>query len=402
MGKPSDPKTYLLGGAVVVLLAVVAVLVIRVEGDRTRETIREVAQETRVEIEQAAKEGVEEATDAAKEGARDAVREGVKEAGKVVRELPGDVLEDILDIVRGDSSGRAEDDIANSDTVVEGGDTTKKAGDTADESAPAEEATPDQPKSEKKENRLKPQNLVTEIFKLGREVAKAADDIAQETLGLTIEDEKEVGEKFHQLLLKQHKTLDAPAEQTRIADLAAPLLETRTRKEIEYTFTIVDGPEVNAFALPGGYVYVHQGLLEFAKSDAELQFVLGHEIGHVDLKHCIRKFTYAVRAGEFAGMPAEQAVTAIYHLYELQFNEDSEFASDEYSFLRLLDLGRTRDEALSFHRRLTEHLKGLGVETAEREPTSVPDAISLEFDNHFRSHPPNEERTKKLEVIEKP
>jgi predicted Zn-dependent protease len=55
----------------------------------------------------------------------------------------------------------------------------------------------------------------------------------------------------------------------------------------------VDTPVVNAFALPGGYVYVTRGLLAYVNSDAELAGVLGHEIGHVTARHAVKQYTKA-------------------------------------------------------------------------------------------------------------
>lgn len=57
------------------------------------------------------------------------------------------------------------------------------------------------------------------------------------------------------------------------------------RKSVKYTFQILDSDDVNAYALPGGYVYVTRGALSFANSEAELAGILGHEIGHVDAFH---------------------------------------------------------------------------------------------------------------------
>ena len=69
-------------------------------------------------------------------------------------------------------------------------------------------------------------------------------------------------------------------------ELQRPSLRICRRKTMHYTFTIVDDPAVNAFSHLGGFVYVHTGLLKMARQDWELEFVLAHEIGHVDLKHC--------------------------------------------------------------------------------------------------------------------
>lgn len=68
------------------------------------------------------------------------------------------------------------------------------------------------------------------------------------------------------------------------------------RKDVNYTFTVVDSPVVNAFALPGGYVYVTRGLLALANSEAELAGVIGHEIGHVTARHSAERYSQGVLA----------------------------------------------------------------------------------------------------------
>ncbi len=65
------------------------------------------------------------------------------------------------------------------------------------------------------------------------------------------------------------------------------------RPGLAWRFTLVDSPEVNAFALPGGYVYVTRGLLAYLNSEAELAAVLGHEIGHVTARHGVRQASAA-------------------------------------------------------------------------------------------------------------
>ena len=68
------------------------------------------------------------------------------------------------------------------------------------------------------------------------------------------------------------------------------------RTDVQYKFYVIDSPIVNAFALPGGYVYVTRGLLALANSEAELAAVLGHEIGHVTARHSAERFSQSVLA----------------------------------------------------------------------------------------------------------
>ena len=68
------------------------------------------------------------------------------------------------------------------------------------------------------------------------------------------------------------------------------------RPQLQYRFAVLDSPEVNAFALPGGYIYVTRGILAHLNSEAELAAVLGHEIGHVTARHAVRQYSAAMAA----------------------------------------------------------------------------------------------------------
>ncbi len=63
------------------------------------------------------------------------------------------------------------------------------------------------------------------------------------------------------------------------------------RTGLEYRFTVLDTPDVNAFALPGGFIYITRGILAYLNSEAELAAVLGHEIGHVTARHSVRQMS---------------------------------------------------------------------------------------------------------------
>ena len=65
------------------------------------------------------------------------------------------------------------------------------------------------------------------------------------------------------------------------------LAKHRKRPDITYRFTVLDDPSINAFAIKGGYVHVNVGLLNFVSSDDELAATLGHEMGHVEMRHVV-------------------------------------------------------------------------------------------------------------------
>ena len=83
---------------------------------------------------------------------------------------------------------------------------------------------------------------------------------------------------------------DAQLQQL-VAELGASLAATSERPNLPWTFRVVDDPIVNAFALPGGFIYVSRGILAHFDSEAQLVSVLGHEIGHVTARHSASQIT---------------------------------------------------------------------------------------------------------------
>jgi len=95
---------------------------------------------------------------------------------------------------------------------------------------------------------------------------------------------------------KQYEVVKNPALQAYVQDVGARLAAKSHRPHLQYTFTVLDSPEVNAFALPGGYIYITRGIMAHLNSEAELAGVLGHEIGHVTARHSVRQYSAAVAA----------------------------------------------------------------------------------------------------------
>ncbi len=112
-------------------------------------------------------------------------------------------------------------------------------------------------------------------------------------------DEARIGAEEHPKILAEFGgAYDENPELTRYVDSVGQFVAaTAERRDVQYTFTILDTPDVNAFALPGGYVYVTRGLLALADNEAELAGVLGHEIGHVNARHTAERAGQEQQAG---------------------------------------------------------------------------------------------------------
>ena len=84
---------------------------------------------------------------------------------------------------------------------------------------------------------------------------------------LKAEDEKRLGQALHDLILSFHGKVKDGALSRRVDEAAEPFVAARTRKEIDYTFTVLDSDAINAFSHPGGYVYVTSGLVKWIGED---------------------------------------------------------------------------------------------------------------------------------------
>ena len=109
--------------------------------------------------------------------------------------------------------------------------------------------------------------------------------------------EVEMGAQAHQDVLKEYAALDNPALQAYVNEVGQRLAKQSHRPNLQWHFTVVDSPDVNAFALPGGYVYITRGIMAYLNSEAELAGVVGHEIGHVTARHGVRQQSASTAAG---------------------------------------------------------------------------------------------------------
>jgi len=109
--------------------------------------------------------------------------------------------------------------------------------------------------------------------------------------------EIQLGAQAHQEVLKEYAAVDSPALQAYVNEVGQRLAKQSHRPHLKWHFTVVDSPDVNAFALPGGYVYLTRGIMAYLNSEAELAGVIGHEIGHVTARHGVRQQSAQTVAG---------------------------------------------------------------------------------------------------------
>jgi predicted Zn-dependent protease len=150
--------------------------------------------------------------------------------------------------------------------------------------------------------------------------------------------ELQIGREGHTAIVAEYGLYGDSTLAAYVDSVGQALARVSHMPELKWTFTLLDDPVVNAFALPGGYIYITRGILAHLNSEAQLAGVLGHEIGHVTARHSAQRLTQQQLAGaglllasalskEFARY-GEAAQTAL-GLMMLKYGRDDETQSDE-------------------------------------------------------------------------
>jgi predicted Zn-dependent protease len=190
-----------------------------------------------------------------------------------------------------------------------------------------------------------------------------------------------------------------PAATVYLTGVAQSLLPHVQRPGIRYQFHVIDTPGVNAFALPGGQIFVLRGMLEFTDSEAELATVLGHEISHVDLRHCIERYQYQTKLRQ-AGAPELGAVVELAHrLATFEFSPYQELEADAEGQRLAAEAGYDPAAAAALFRRMQQKFHETSQANANTPAGELAQSVSQAIGSYFQTHPPSEERAQRLDEM---
>jgi beta-barrel assembly-enhancing protease len=180
----------------------------------------------------------------------------------------------------------------------------------------------------------------------------------------TIEDEKKLGKEFYEKLQKGNFLLQNEQANGYITLLGKRILGYSEKAPFDFQFSIIKSSAINAFATPGGYVYLNQGLINLAENEAELAGVLAHEIAHVNGRHIaeiIDRSTKlsiatlaAILAGAFLGGGGDAtAAVASFSMatattLSLKYSREQEEAADRTGLSYLVAAGYNGTAMLDF------------------------------------------------------
>lgn len=210
---------------------------------------------------------------------------------------------------------------------------------------------------------------------------------------LSTEQEIGLGQKVSAEIEKKEKLLENAAIQAYVRDIGQRLSAVSPRQDVQYTFKVIDAPDkVNAFALPGGFMYVYTGLMRTLENEAELAGVMAHEIGHVAGRHhgesMTRRFGYnflmSIILGEDANALAELGSELLGAAGAMYYSRDNEREADQLGMSFLFEAGYKPEAMLTL----------MGKLSAEDGKRGGGRSLAI-----FASHPPTEERAQRLRAL---
>lgn len=209
--------------------------------------------------------------------------------------------------------------------------------------------------------------------------------------------EKEIGYYNYSSLIRQKKPVQLSVDESRRLDVIFSNLVAHSsrNRQVNFKLTVVKDPTINAFALPGGYVFINTGLLDFARSDAEIAGVLGHEIGHIDCKHGMKTLYRTVGMAAMWSLvmhkndsrykdTLNRIAGVSMALVQLGYSREAEFEADQYGVKLMTSSGYSKADLLNFWKRVAAE-EGSGEMSG--------------FFKFLSTHPPLSERIQRIENI---
>lgn len=174
---------------------------------------------------------------------------------------------------------------------------------------------------------------------------------------LSQSDEIALGKQSDEEVIQTYGVYDNPNLNAYLNTIGQKLVKVSHRPNLNFTFRLLDSPVINAFAVPGGYVYITRGILGYLNNEAELAGVVGHEIGHVTARHSAQQYSQAQLAQ--LGLTLGVAVSEQFRKYAglaqfgvqmlfLRFSRDHERQSDDLGVEYSSKIGYNANQMANF------------------------------------------------------
>jgi predicted Zn-dependent protease len=211
----------------------------------------------------------------------------------------------------------------------------------------------------------------------------------QEYYMFSTEKEIRVGESIAHHFNEKYKMVEGIEENARVEAILEKLVAVCDRQDIVYFIKIIDEEDINATALPGGYIYLFKGVLDHAENDDQVAGVIAHEIGHITAKHGLKRMqaSYGALLLQLAAIESRSSIgpgvnLALTSLF-FEYSQQDEFEADKLGVKYMEKAGYDPKQMMGF------------LETLKKEDEKNP----LRRFSYFRSHPHIPERIANINQV---
>lgn len=233
---------------------------------------------------------------------------------------------------------------------------------------------------------------LSSLLEMWGDALRDVDQVATRPARVSDEAEMRFGRELSSRLLYT----DDPVWTPYVADVGAALVPYVRRHGIRYEFHAVQGSQINAFAIPGGHVYIFTGMLAFLQSEAELAAILGHEMSHVDLRHSIERYQFELAARKAGLQDAGKLADFARLPLIIAYRQYDEIEADQQGVRLSLQAGYDPSAAAVLFARMHKQFNEPDWQRAPTPQGEMAATVTESLAGWFRSHPPSDERTRRL------
>lgn len=215
------------------------------------------------------------------------------------------------------------------------------------------------------------EDLIDSGLSAGSKLEEMGLDMVGDYFNITTEDEIEAGKTIHESFDFDYIEDGRTRELRKILNKMLPYVE---RKDLNYQVFLIEDDLLNAWTIPGGYIYVTTAMYDFVESDDEMANVLGHEIGHNENRHCSKILKKHAPASFFGLGDIGAIMVNVFSQATVAFHQPDELECDLSGFYLSYMAGYDPAEGLDFWKRMSKN----------ENPNTM--------DKFFRSHPYSQSR----------
>ena len=241
------------------------------------------------------------------------------------------------------------------------------------------------------------------MLHLVADAEREANRLPAKVWRLSDEQEIEVGDDMAREYLNSTEFRSQSGNASQIqayVDHVGMLVSVHARRRLPYRFHYIADPTmVNAFALPGGHVFIGEGLMQLMQHEDELAAVLGHEVEHIDLYHCAERVQFEAQMRRLHLEVISDLASIPVSVFKAGYSKELELEADREGTRLTVEAGYSPQGGISLFEAMEKRYREAQQQRPDSPEEEAERVVFQTLGDYFRSHPPTDERIRALEAF---